>query len=167
MKTEQNLDHILHFTEDDLRANRDGKLSPHQEQILMRRAISLDTRWRTPLLGGIVLAIIALILLLSGNLLFFVGLAIIAGGLLLIALQGFLEIRKRVNSDLASGLVKSVTGNLRIERLDKVQVLHVHDLYFQVSNNTQHAFEDQAMYTLYYVPISGVLLSADQIKTDE
>lgn len=162
MKRNQNLDHTLHFTDDDLRDNRKGKLSSHQQQTLMRRAISLDTRWRTPLIAGVIFAVIAFVLL-SASVAVFIGVAIIAVGLLLIALQAYLEIRNHVQGDLYSGKVKSVTGVLKIEKLDRVQVLHVQDLYFKVSVDTQYAFTDQAMYTLYYAPISGVLLSAKQI----
>lgn len=159
------LQQALNFTADDLKQNQQGTLSEAQKQSLMQRRLKMQRSWLPTLVVGIVIGGTGFIIL-PNSLPFFIGFMIVSVGLLLMALQAYLNIRRAVQSDIQHGSVKSVTGNLTVEWIKNRRILHIQDTYFDVPVKILDAFQTHENYTLYFAPESGVLLSAEHITGD-
>jgi len=159
------LEQELHFTADDLKQNQKGNISETQRTTLLWRRLRMQRSWFITCIAGAGIGLVGFALWFNNPPLF-IGVEIVAVGLLLLALQSYLNMRRAVQADRQAGVARSVTGILRVELMNNHRLLHIQDTYFEVPVKTRQAFEDQKVYTLYYAPQSGVLLSAEQITDD-
>ncbi len=164
--TPERLAWALDFSEDDLQANRQGKLSEMQIYHLRLR------RQRAVLTG---LAIIFLFVLSATGLLFLgrtqdsailtiLGIGVTLGNAAMTGI--FARYWLRINADIRQGKVRAITG--RLERVVKPVTRRVVNMLIRVEDYetivTKEAFDSFAHlqpYTLYVTSYTGALLSAE------
>lgn len=155
----------LNFTPDDLANNRQKTLSATQQETLNRQ------KTRVLMIGGAIfwgLAVVATIFLYIGQrenslIMGGVGAIVTLCNATLIGL--FARHWMRLNADLRSGAVVSVSGTL--ERIIRAYgrannfVVGIQDQRFSVNKETFKAFKHNHPYTLYYTRHTHTLLSAE------
>lgn len=169
LATPERLAWALDFDEDDLQANRQGKLSEMQNYRLRLR------RQRAILIG----LVIIFLFVLSATGLLFLGrtqdsaiLTILGIGVTLgnAAMTGiFARYWLRINADIRQGNVRAITGTL--ERVVKPVTRRVVNMLVRVDDYetivTKEAFDSFAHlqpYTLYVTSYTGALLSAESVE---
>jgi len=167
LKTIGTLAEALRFTDDDLRANRDGRLS--DAQIYLLRAA-----WQRAL----IIAVVALIIIgLIAALLIYQGqqpdsavLSVIGVALTLVnaAIMGLLAQNTiRLNADLrASSLIVTrgtVTHTVKIYNRAASYLLDIEGERLIMSKSVFFAFADKESYALYRTASSKTLLSAERV----
>lgn len=165
---QRELRETLHFTADDLAANREGRLSDRQRTQLEA------VRRRGALLGGLFvvvfdLAAAALLFLALANssvILNALGVATVVCSAFLVGI--LVRNWQRVSADMQDDAVETLQGTL--ERIVKktgranVFVLRIGGQDIAVSEAVFRSFLHQTPYVLYRSPRSKVLLSAEQIE---
>ncbi|MCU0513374.1 MAG: hypothetical protein MUE40_12500 [Anaerolineae bacterium] len=162
---------LLDFDDDDLAANRDGRLTAAQAQALARREERLFQRW-LGLIGGVLL-LLALSAyatfigeLLPGALWAMIGCAVVLA-LLLAAL--LLDVG-RVQRDRHQGRVLCVQGRLRKSQALRrftlspepvVYLVQVGAIVLEVEQALLSLLLELETYTLYYTPHSHILLAVE------
>ena len=162
-KPERDLATVLQFSDDDLYHNARGDLSAEQRQRLRQQFIN---KTLTPLII-VTLAIFVVIVMAS-----IASLWLIASALLMLdifIMYQMLSQRQfqRQRRDFAWGKVRAVSGRvMRYKTIAKTDyLLFVIDArrYFTIDKDTYNAIRDGASYTLYYVPATERIISAQMI----
>jgi hypothetical protein len=159
---DQFLQQELCFTEADLELNKQGQISLSQREILerKRRDISLSG-WGCAVLYLILVSITGIWVghqLESAYELIVVG-ALLAGCGITI-LEAFFR-HQHITQDLAKAEVLSTTGLIKRYMFRSSTEIHVNGKQLSISANLYHALTDGEPYTLYFVPASTTLLSAE------
>lgn len=152
----------LHFTLDELRQNRAGRMSKRQQQRVLRTS--------RVLLAILILFVIGLSVglnasgMLSTSPYGYIALAII--DLVLIGFGIWLYLRARKTR--TSGTVARIVGPIIVAPDGKyTTVLSVREHRFQVPWQVAHAVHSEATYAVYYAPHDDRLLSAEMLTTME
>ncbi|MFN8528243.1 MAG: hypothetical protein U0670_06505 [Anaerolineae bacterium] len=163
-----NLSDVLHFTDDDLAANRSGALSPAQRQ-------RLERMWnRSALIGGItVLGII-----FGATFLIFIGqrnessVLTVIGLVLTVVNAGIVGLlaqsRIRLNQDLRLSVSSTqgiIAHTVKVFNRTATYILEVNGERLLVSKPVFFAFEERTAYILYRTAANKTLLSAEK-ETD-
>jgi hypothetical protein len=168
----------LNFTEDDLAANQQGKLSDRQQQRLARQRLGI-------ILGGLFITGIMLLFCYSGVYMLF-ALGLHRDGMIGIALPlcmfafaglaapfGFLVLREGWNYDVAvqEGKLTYIQGVLQkqLRFFEKGWVTYyvkVGDTGFRVNNGVYQAFEEGQLYHVYYMSKTKTFLSAEIVQDE-
>lgn len=159
----------LNFTDDDLIANRDGRLSEMQDYRLRVR------RRRSAFLSALVLiaaSFVATLLLFLGtreggsSILTLIGIGVTLCNAALFG--AFARHWMRLNADIQKGEVHALSGT--VERVVKPvtrrvvnYVIRIDSVDIVVDKDTFDAFAHQKRYTIYRTPFSGALLSGDKL----
>lgn len=154
----------LKFTQEDLEANRTGRMSARQRDARKPPPVASIAQW--VILGHFVLLVgvlgaIALVAnrpILWGILLGVAGLA----ALPFIATRNEFVMRPVLQSDLAQGRVARACGVVLFQLQGGSTRLLVAGEAFSVSTKVSAAFVQGQSYCLYYLPQSKVILSAEQ-----
>jgi hypothetical protein len=166
------LQNALNFSDIDLQANQQGRLTKRQRnRVFVRpRVIYLSLLLITVFIG--LISAIVIIAVLMGTEVSVVGVVLALGGEVITVGLGYLVwwLRRRYNQYLKPGQVQSISGPVTCyelkERLPNEATrmlfyVRVEDLEFEVNAATLVAFTDGQAYTLYYVPRPLALLSAE------
>ncbi len=158
----------LRYTEADLQANRQGRLSEMQAQRLQ------DTRRRNSALAALLFfaLVIAASLFLYGGQLAANPLLSAIGSLLILVnalLSGFAgRSWMRIGGDLRSGVVEALAGDVqrvvRRGRAGDTFVIRLDGANLAVSREIFFGFEHEAPYRVYRSGRSGVLLAAEALR---
>jgi hypothetical protein len=142
----------LDFTAEDLFANRAGRISARQRDLLLRRRTQTVQRW---LLAAAVWAGLGLLFRLGIITVSFIAACLMSGAVLH---------WQRFDADMRER-VQSRTGWLRIRQLPAWLVRRwlvcVEDDCFDIPAHSRAAFDDRRRYRLYYAAGSRTLLSAE------
>ncbi|GAB4511988.1 MAG: hypothetical protein OHK0046_10840 [Anaerolineae bacterium] len=154
------LQSVLRFTDEDLAANRQKRLSPAQQQHLNQQLM----QWAGTATAALGFA--AFLFLIVQNLLF---IAIVSG----LAGLYFLYRTVMVLSDLRAGEVANISGKAHIERKQQTDddaerkpqyILTIGLKRFEGISHVIGAFEEGHDYIVYYAPRSEQILSAERIE---
>lgn len=158
----------LHFTDQDLAANRLGKLTSMQAQRLRRQ------QRRSALFGGlafVTLALAATALIFAGQqassaIMLLAGMGITLVNALIVGHLG--RAFMRVDSDLRSNGVEALAGEvqrvLRRGRQRDNYLLQVAGQRLYVSQDIFLQFDHQRRYRIYRTRLSRILLSAERVR---
>lgn len=162
----QQLQRSLKFTEDDLAANRAGRLSEAQlERMQPPRVSQLATMvilGHMALIGGI----LGLIALLTGEAILWLVLLIVLGlgALPFIMMQNEGNLRPVLRADILRGKVASSSGTVFLEARSNRRVdLLINGQTVRLTPRQAGAFRHEGDYTIYYLPQSHHLLSAEAL----
>jgi len=161
----------LAFSEDDLHANQDGKLSARQQRRLWRALVLQNTLYW---LIAIFFYVIAIAIqpwrhtLQDGRFWAAIGMMIIPTAVLYYLLaEG-----EQYAQDIKRGEVCAITGWIRCEFADHSYsrqggdfYIQIHDQRFFVPYKAFQAFKDGGKYTLYYLPHARRVVSAIPAQT--
>lgn len=171
------------FDEDDLAANRAGKLSARQRANL--EAVYRDTR-HTKLYRSLV-GILITTVILTGILLFPQGfndllsivqafsiIGLLALGVAAFAVRNSLRKANPLFDDLKDGLVKPVEGRVQLDVVPPLQTsrtfkppplyLAIEDQGWRIDRDTFLAFKNGDPYAIYYAPHSRTILSVEWLR---
>jgi DoxX len=159
---------ILQFTTDDLRTNREGRLSALQRE-----------RFTPPKPNQLVVAVVFGHLLAIGGLLFVLalytksaalGLVMVIVVLLLFAPFGWVQQKQQqrpvVQDDIAKGKVHQACGNIILTAQKQRKVyyeLTVDGITLEISAVEAAGFRNEGLYCVYYLPGSKLLLAAEAL----
>jgi hypothetical protein len=175
MGDKHKLAEALNFTEADLDANREGRMTPTQEKRLMNRKLFSPGSWQFQLLvgGGIIGLLVSLLVLVS---VLRIGMRPISLILLLLmiaiyAAMGWFygKVRRQVRVDKKAG-VESITGLVGFEIQEgnpSNYFVKTQGLRFEVSQAGMLAFYNGRPYHLYYTPNTNLLLSAEPVMDED
>lgn len=161
------LQRILKFDTDDLKINREGKISEAQHDKHKPAEVSKLALYviggHAILIGGLLGAIA----LITGEVAMWIVLAIVLGlGLLpfvLMTNEG--DINPALRGDVQNGFVKKACGITIITKTTNNNVstyeLYVDGLTLKLTTNQASAFVSEEIYCVYYLPLSKTLLSAE------
>ena len=161
------LSRVLNFTEDDLTANGEGRLSETQRARLRSQMVF----WGIG--GGLMFLIMALALIgllnLQFNLLSLIGMAVVGLLMLVFGAGTWIEVSERW-FDLYKGVVLSVTGEAELYVRSRVQGVAYHSmkiggLDFPLPDPVQLAFYPGDRYEVFYTPKAKIIMSA--VRLDE
>lgn len=166
-----NLQQALDFTDDDLQANRDGKLSPKQR-------MKLESAQKGSFRALWVMAIITLAALILG--VFVGGIVLIMLGtiallLSIMALVEYLNSYRAYDHDLKLPTIETVQGlleymmreNSAFDGMTHPAGIRIGDMKFLLLDDQVLSFEEGEVYVLYYAPATQTLLSAEQVFIHE
>ncbi len=159
------------FDENDLEAKRNGRLTRQQAERLLekRKQSTLNTTWWL-LPGGVVLGGLFLVGAVSTRQLAF---AFLAGGVglgLILYFRGVHSAEKRLREAIARGVVEAGQGAIQCSSSNDGKYgtsyrLRLGDLQFDyVSQEVYLAFRHLDGYTLYYLPQSKTIVSAEALS---
>jgi hypothetical protein len=170
---------VLNFTEADLAANRQGRLSEAQKARLRARIA------QTAILGLLVASLPLTFVVVSigilttsdqfggssesSSLVVVVVILIIMAALGLIPLSATLPVWRRARRALADGVVAAIDGSIDFEAIgSKRFALIVEDeagreLQFNVKKGAHKAFDNSARYRIYFTPLLGHVVAAEQL----
>ncbi len=161
----------LKFNDDDLQANRAGRLTVRQRsRVYVRRRTVIIALTLITAFIGIISAIVILAVLL-GSAIFEFAILLALGGEIVTAGLGYLvwSLRQHYNTYLREGHVAHVEGpvmmyQLRERQDDKtktVYALRIAHLEFEIPELALNAFTEGSRYIIYYAPDPLTLLSAE------
>jgi len=166
---QQQLQRTLKFTEDDLNANRSGRLSDAQRERLeppkVNRLVTMVIVGHMALIGGI----LGLIALLTGEAILWLVLLIVLGmaALPFVMMQNEGNLRPVLKADILRGKVASSSGAVFLEPRSNRRVdLLIDGIAVEMSPRQAGAFQHGGEYTVYYLPQSKRLLTAEVLPAE-
>lgn len=156
------------FSDVDLSANRDGKLSISQVAMLKRRR---DRVMYIAIVAFFGLTILATLFLFIGSkpdgsvILTVIGIGLTICNALVVGI--FFRAWLRMNADIQVGCVLAVTGKLErvlkpFNRRVMNYMIRIETVEMYVTKEMFKAFEHHAVYTLYWTPYNRILVSAER-----
>ncbi|MCA9915814.1 MAG: hypothetical protein KC496_20810 [Anaerolineae bacterium] len=165
---QQQLQRVLNVTDADLAANREGRLSDAQQQRMqppkVNRLVLYVILGHLLLIGGL----LGTIALVTGEAILWLVLLIVVGlgAFPFITMQNEGNIKPALKGDVLGGKVRSTSGFVFIETRGSRRVdLKVNGKIIEATPRQAVAFQNGNEYTLYYLPQSRVLISAE-VLTD-
>jgi hypothetical protein len=162
------------FNDDDLRANREGRLTTRQRnRVFARRRTLIIALTIITAIIGIMSAIVILAVLTRAEISVPAILLGLGGEVVTVGLAYLVwSLRQGYRKYLLPGYVQQITGpvtcyQLRERQNDKTKTayyLRIGDLEFEISDVALSAFTDGAPYSIYYVPRPLTLLSAQPVR---
>lgn len=158
------------FTEADLCANREGKLSQAQYEHLQKR------KTRILLIGFgafLILTILATLFLFMGSrpnhssILSIIGIGLTICNALVVGIffRGWLRLNADSNTETIIAIQGEVERVLKpLNRRVMTYIIRIHDIEVFVNKDVFIAFAPQGEYTIYRTRYSGILLSAERGK---
>ena len=169
--TEQDLQEALNFTDEDLQANRDGKLSEKQrEKLEIAQQRSFRVLW---VMTFIILA--SLLLALVSGTYGLIALGTIALLLAIMALMEYLTSYRAYQHDLnlktietAQGLLEYIMReNTSFDGMTHPAGIRIGELKFLLLQDQTTSFLEGEIYSIYYAPATQTLLSAEAVFISE
>lgn len=158
---------VLNFTDDDLRANREGHLSERQHYRLLslrRRSIQIGVGTLVTLIF-ITTTVLYLGWLNSSTILNVLGTGLIVINAVMVGMFG--RHWMRLTGDLNKREVAIVEGAMervvRPQRRVNSYLLRIGDAEFSVNKDTFRLFRHETPYRLYVAPYANILLAAEPI----
>ncbi len=168
---DENLARALNFIEEDVSANREGRMTVMQYAKL-RHYIKDELKWS---IVGIPF-FVGLILLLGFSLSTGRGVVDFAAGVIyllaflaaVVLVRLVLSIRRGYLADLNEGRIKAVQGKVTINRTEDGSriLIPIEDgcIGFNISREAASVFREGEVYRIYYAPRCHYLLSAESVK---
>jgi hypothetical protein len=161
----------LKFDDDDLAANRAGKLADSQKK-------QYDTPQMSPLVQAVIFGhlvgvggLIALIALISGEPAMWLVLAVVLGlaGLPFFMMKNEAALRPVVTADVRRGVVEQTCGTVFVQKAQSQQrgahyTLTVEGVQMTIPAKAFTAFRHGERYCVYYLPNSKTFISAEAIE---
>jgi hypothetical protein len=163
----------LRFNDEDLQANRAGRLTIRQRNrvFVWRRALIIALLLITAFIG--IISAIVILAVLTGTAVSEVGILLALGGEVITAGLAFLvwSLRQHYNTYLQAGRVQQVEGPVTMYQLRErhnnrartAYYLRVDDQEFAIPQAALSVFTDGAPYSVYYVAEPLTLLSAEEV----
>lgn len=161
----------LKFTTDDLKANREGRISEKQgkkyEAPKIPMLVIAVVLGHAVLVGGILGAIA----IITGNtaMWFVLGLVLALGLLPFVLMQNEGNIRPALRGDIKQGTVKKACGiAILTQKKNRHNItqykLYVDGINIILTSTQASGFVNEALYCIYYLPRSMTLLSAEPMS---
>ncbi|MGJ3241050.1 MAG: hypothetical protein ACFE0Q_20235 [Anaerolineae bacterium] len=167
------LQRTLKFTTDDLRANREGRLSDAQHDKHKPPEVSRLALYVVIGHAVVIVSILGAIALLTGS----TAMWIVVGAMLVLGLLPFIimnnegNINPTLRGDVKQGAVKQVCGMAIVKKETNRHHISRYELYidgmsFKLSATQAGGFISEQDYCVYYLPLSKTLLSAEPYRAD-
>ncbi len=153
----------LKFTEDDLIANREGRMSTRQRNVSKPPAVASIAQW--VILGHFVLLVglLGVIAITANKPILWAILLVVAGlsAMPFMMSRNEFVMRPVLQSDLSKGRVAQVCGHAHLKIEGGSTHLYIGGEAFNVTTKISIAFEQGKPYCLYYLPQSKAIVSAE------
>jgi len=175
---DQALADVLNFTEADLLANREGRMTERQLELFRRKRVGMRIRLFFYTVFTIAITAIPVTFLLIalvpssrslGNFLLMLPAILATGAMAALFWYALITEGKgdslAYHSDLKEGVVTHVTGQLTkatfVQSRERVWRMTVHYEEFKINKKIFSCFEQYGFYHVYYTPHTRILLAAE------
>ncbi len=173
-KYEERLMDVLHYDDDDLEANRAGRMTQRQIKRLNQDRILLMLLWLIPALlgvGALSLSCMVVFAVSTQHMDTLLFLLIIGFGVIIWLTLYFGAKSKRLVADLREQRVEEVEGridlSLQYGRNNIAYAVQVDDERFALKKPVFFAFKNGDPYRIYYAPHSKRILSVEWLRDDD